>query len=493
MYERRWGRERPQFEENQLSADDTQNALVYPEPPDYVRKAGIAQFLKLFGPGAIMASVTVGSGETLFASRAGAIFGYSLLWFIVLCAACKMIQVYTGARYMVLAGEHPAQAWARLPGPRGWFPGVLGGLSVICMPFWIGGLSVMIGTVLNWALGLDSGGEGSAWLYPQLIATAAIVAAVAFTVVQSYQVLEKVQITIVAVLLVGIMAALLVAKIAWGEAIAGLFTIKMAAHPEWIATAYPDTVAKETAFAAMVTFMAAIGGGTYDYVGYLGFYRDKAWGALGVKNDHGKPVIDESDANVAVGRQWLRAPQVDVGGGFLFVLIFTMAFTMLGAAILNPMRLVPEGINVLTPQAEFLTQFFPSMKYLYQLGIFLAIWGTLYGALEMYTRTVHECLLAVLKKGRKIHYNSFRLWVCLYAGIGGLILVWTVPNPVSMIGAIAPIALFACGLWCFAMIWVDKTVLPKALRMNVIGYALNIVAGIAMAGFGVKQMLNAWF
>ena len=45
--------------------------------------------LKIFGPGAIIASVTIGSGETVFPSRSGAIFGYSLLWCFVLGTVIK--------------------------------------------------------------------------------------------------------------------------------------------------------------------------------------------------------------------------------------------------------------------------------------------------------------------------------------------------------------------------------------------------------------------
>src|SRR5262245_51463275 len=105
------------------SATTATPEVVYPVPPwQQEGYGGLSGALRLFGPGAIIASVSIASGETLFSSRAGALFGYSLLWFILFCAGCKLVQVYTAARYMVLAGEHPMEAWMRLPGPRGWFP-----------------------------------------------------------------------------------------------------------------------------------------------------------------------------------------------------------------------------------------------------------------------------------------------------------------------------------------------------------------------------------
>src|SRR5689334_4589517 len=134
---------------------ETETNIQYPPVP-WSKDGGLRGAIRLFGPGAIIASVTIASGETLFASQAGALFGYALLWIATFCAACKFVQVYTAARYMVLTGEHPMEAWAHLPGPRGWFPMLLGGLSILCFPFWMGGLSLMLGGALNWIFGLDA-------------------------------------------------------------------------------------------------------------------------------------------------------------------------------------------------------------------------------------------------------------------------------------------------------------------------------------------------
>jgi Mn2+/Fe2+ NRAMP family transporter len=55
----------------------------------------------------IIASVTIGSGELVWASRSGAIFGYQLLWCFLLAGVFKGVQVYVAARHMTLTGEHP--------------------------------------------------------------------------------------------------------------------------------------------------------------------------------------------------------------------------------------------------------------------------------------------------------------------------------------------------------------------------------------------------
>jgi len=464
--------------------------VLYPEPPEHIRDGGIRGALKLFGPGAIMASVTIGSGETLFASRAGAIFGYALLWFVFLAIVCKLIQVYTGARYMVLSGEHPMEAWARLPGPRGWFPAALGAMSVFCFPFWLGGLSMMLGTALNWIFGLDGAPAESQRLYAQLFGTTTLIVAAVLTVVQSYKALEVVQTGIVALLLVSILAAIVPSPVDWPEAVRGAVAVGWPRYEAWMVSQYPKIVGSQTVRMVMAIFMGAIGGGTYDYIGYLSFFREKKWGALGVDSGQGpdRPSVEPSEANVSVGRMWLRGPIVDVFVGFGCVLLFTLAFCLLGAALLHPQHIVPDEFALLTPQVRFLTQFGKGFKYLYQLGIFMAFWGTIYGAFEVYSRTAYECLRPLFGQVRDMPFARFRLPVCLYAGIGGIVLMWTLRDPMKIVQPAALIGTTTCGLWCFAMIWTDRTVLPPGLRMNRVWLLLNLIAGIVLTGFGLMAI-----
>lgn len=98
----------------------------YPELPAGLTRPGIVHRLAFLGPGVILASVTIGSGELVWASRSGAIFGYALLWCFLYAGVFKGIQVYTAARHITLTGEHPMVGWracpARRSGSRSWWP-----------------------------------------------------------------------------------------------------------------------------------------------------------------------------------------------------------------------------------------------------------------------------------------------------------------------------------------------------------------------------------
>ena len=80
---------------------------------------GLWEWLTVFGPGAVIASLTIGTGELIFSTRAGALFGYRVLFLFVVICLLKWALVLASARHMVLTGIHPYQRMTDLPGPRG--------------------------------------------------------------------------------------------------------------------------------------------------------------------------------------------------------------------------------------------------------------------------------------------------------------------------------------------------------------------------------------
>lgn len=479
------------------------HTVQYPELTPELQKGFSWRSLKYFGAGAIIASVTIGSGETLFASRGGAVFGYALLWCFIGGSIMKGIQVYSSARYMTLTGVHPITHWAFLPGPRGWVPFFFGVISLGCFPFWLAGLPLMMGTAINWIFGISGDDPEKFLFYARCWGTVCIVVAVTLTSVQSYGALEKAQTAIVGILLFSMLAACFASQPDWLAALSGTFMPNLPDYAPWIVEKYP-TVAARPSWVEVGIYLGAIGGGSYDYIGYLGCFREKSWGLLG-RNNNGDVAaaiarssvnlpepglsIDTSKDNLRRGRTWLIPPQVDVGAGFISVTLFTICFVLLGASLLHPEQLIPAGQELLTYQARFLTQFHPSFLYLYQIGIFMAFFGTIYGAYEIYLRTAYECWMPLSSKLRAMPVRRFRLGILAYCGFGGLIVMWLFEDPLKIVTPAAIVGgVLTCGLWCFAMIWIDRKFLPKELRMRGVLLILTWISGIAMTALGVQSL-----
>jgi Mn2+/Fe2+ NRAMP family transporter len=464
-------------------------AMRYPELSDELKARGFGAILRIFGPGAIIASVTIGSGETVFASRGGAVFGYAMLWCFVGGGLMKFVQVYTAARYITLTGEHPIERWKYLPGPQGWAVWLLAIMTVLCFPLWLSGLPKMLGGLTVWILGfegLDIWGDARVW------GTAFVVLAIAITMIQSYGSLEKFQTIVVSVLLLSILTAAAASQPDWLAVLMGTIVPKIPAYEPWLVSKYP-AVAARSAIVEMGVYLGAIGGGTQDYFGYIGMLREKAWGLMGRKvEDTADGVEIAADtANVNLGKAWLRAPMIDSSVSFACVVIFTMAFVILGAAVLRPQHIVPEGMQLLSVQADFLVRMHPALVYLYQFGVFTAFFGTIMAAYELYARTAHECFRPIVRRVREASVDSLRPWVVGYCGIGGVAIMWMGGNPVTIV---TPAAIFGgvltCGLWCLLMVWTDRRFLPEPLRMGWPLVCLNLLSGLFLTGWGIRSAID---
>tara|TARA_Y100000588_G_scaffold392496_2_gene504681 strand:- start:393 stop:1748 length:1356 start_codon:yes stop_codon:yes gene_type:complete len=449
-----------------------------------------------------VACVTIGSGETVFASRGGAIFGYALLWVFVLSTLFKGIQVYAGSRFMVLTGAHPLESWAKIPGPKNWLVWLMVFLTVLWMPFYLGGgLPRMLGDFMNSAIGWPSLENTQHYeFFGRMWGTVFILVCITLTLVQRYGFLEKVQTTMVAILLVCMLFAAATCHPDFSAVLGGLVIPRIPDYEPWVKEI--PSMAGRDRFVEVIVYLGAIGGGTQDYIGYLGMMREKGWGMLHTtkKKFFFRSAIDESAENVDRGRQWMRAPLIDTGTSFSVMLIFTLCFAVLGAAILNPQQIAPEGNQLLTRQANFLVRedqsaFFQVLLiWVYRTGTFFAIFGTIYGAYELYTRTTRECLAAAMPRLRKVTLQRFRVLTVAWCGIPGLLLLWlTDKDPVAILTPAAIVSsTLACGVWCFAMLWSDAKHLPGSLRMPRILRIGVLVSGLILFALGLVALYKQY-
>src|SRR6266581_511455 len=169
-----------------------------PALPLALRSTNPLAWLTIFGPGAVIASLTIGSGELIFSSRGGALFGYRLLWFFLVVLVLKWVLVFVTARHMVLTGAHPFQRWMELPGPRGWFPLVFFLLALVCFPIWVSFHAGTVGTLLSWLTGTERSLRGGAHF---VWGTFTLGVVLALVLSGGYTALERVQLLIVILML----------------------------------------------------------------------------------------------------------------------------------------------------------------------------------------------------------------------------------------------------------------------------------------------------
>ena len=98
---------------------------IAPFDPYRLRSAGVEAppqslggVFRRVGPGLILASAIVGSGELVASTVLGAENGYKLLWLILLSCVIKTVVQHELGRYTLATGETALEAFDRIPGPR---------------------------------------------------------------------------------------------------------------------------------------------------------------------------------------------------------------------------------------------------------------------------------------------------------------------------------------------------------------------------------------
>jgi hypothetical protein len=242
-------------------------------------------------------------------------------------------------------------------------------------------------------------------------------------------------------------------------------------------------------------YLGAVGGGTYDYLGYIGMLREKKWGLSGSNAVSREQLENLDERQVAIARIWTRAALLDTVVSFTSVVLVTLLFAGLGAMLLHTRQEIPDNETLLTAQEAFLTELHPQLRWLYRAGVLLAFIGTLYGAFEIYRYTVVESARALLPGWTKDqHVHTWRNLTVAYCYGGGMVMIW-LPTGISgdvlgkmTFGAVIGGATL-CGLWCLAMLWVDATRLPARLRMHRGLWVMTLIAGMTMTALGVQTLL----
>lgn len=473
--------------------------LRFPDADPRLKKITFGNLLAFTGPGMILASVTIGNGEVFSASRGGAVFGVTILWTFVFCAIMKAAIVYSGARYITLTGEHPFQRWAEIiPGPRNWLALSLGVLAVICFPSWAVAFLQGLGQWSNWTFGTD--------VDPRLWGVVWGLIAFATVFLRSFKIVENFQTAVVGLMILFAFVALFVSNPPWVQVFAGLIPNIPSAYPDWVQSGFPEVASRPIPL-EIIAYLGALGGGTYDYIGYVGTLRAKRWGMLGVPNhdeleeklarlDTDSTVIPlaTDTENVENGAAWLRAVKLDVVASFVSVAILAITFVILGDVILGTegVQDVPNNDNILTNQAQFFSVISPVLVYFYQLAIWAAFFGSLQALSVIYPYTVRE---AFAPSFRSLHnpsnWNKLRIWVNVYTFGGAVFLLFTgvsYTTVISFAGVLGGV--LSLGIWGFAQLWTEHKVLPAPFRMHGVIRIIVLVSSIFLTVAGVLALIQ---
>lgn len=383
---------------------------VTPAPQSF---GGIARFL---GPGLILASSIVGSGELIATTVLGAENGYILLWLIVLSCLVKTVVQNELGRYAIATGRTTLEAFNDVPGPRlkvswlAWMWCVMVSFTLFQVGAMLGGIS----EILNRA-------------FPTVPLTAFVWLLAAVSVVLliagRYWLVEKIAMgLVVSFTALTVSCCFLLFKLPqyfdWGEVLHGL-------------TFQPPEGGLGTAVAAF----GITGVGATELVMYPYWCIEKGYAQYAGKHEH-------SSAWTRRALGWIRVMGFDVLFSMVIYTFATVAFYFLGAGVLKGMGLVPEGSEMVQVLSSIYTETLGSWSLgLFMVGAFAVLYSTVFASTAAHCRVWADFvgMLGVYDKSNyKLRLRAVRVFVVLLLVVPCLYFMW-IREPVLMvkIGGIA--------------------------------------------------------
>ncbi|WP_165250128.1 Nramp family divalent metal transporter [Paludisphaera soli] len=374
---------------------------LYATPVDAVEEPPrtLVTALGRIGPGLILAAAIVGTGELINTTGLGAKAGFTLLWLILASCVVKVfVQVELG-RYAIVHGKTTLAAFDTLPGPRL-------GASWIC---WLW-LIMMLATQAQIAAMEGTVGQAAHMAFPA--ASDAMADAVG-AVVPSWGAFLKTREEYIWAGLTTIAAAALLLSGGYKRierittilvAAVTLFTVASVVILQWTTfrIGLPDLASGFTfalpATAVGLAFSAfgITGVGAAELVAYPYWCIEKGY----AKFVGPKPASDDARW-VDRARGWTRVMQLDAWVSMLVFTIATVAFYLLGAAVLHPQGLDPKGPEMIPTLARMylgplegtpLASLRGGVRVAFLLGAWAVLFKTLYVATAANSRLTVDFL-----------------------------------------------------------------------------------------------------
>lgn len=314
--------------------------------------SGICRHL---GPGIIITAGIVGSGELIVTPTLGAEVGFSLLWFVIFGCIIKVVVQIELGRYTVASGQTTLEAMDSVPGPRAvvsWLVWVCL-LMFVALPFQVAGMLSGIAGIVTLA-GVP---ERLEWLW--VVAGAMITAGLLYS--GRYRLVQNISMAMV--IIFTLFTAFAVLAVQQTE-----FHITSQQIASGLSFQMPTSFT--TAFAAF----GIIGVGASELITYPYWCLEKGY-ARHVGTDDG------SVAWLGRARGWGRVMSVDAWLSLIVYTAATVAFYLLGAAVLFGQGKQVSDENVIQHLSELYTKSYGSVGLaIFLLGGLCVLFSTVFAA-----------------------------------------------------------------------------------------------------------------
>ncbi|MGB9938083.1 MAG: Nramp family divalent metal transporter [Methanobacterium sp.] len=461
-----------------------ENRLIFEVPKGRDR-------LKWMGPAIIWMISAIATGELIFTPRIASIYGYTVLWTMVLAIFLKTLLAIEIGRYAVVTGSSFLEGIKTLPGPQNW------GVWLIIVPQFFVAVTTIVGM---------SGAASSAIILAvpggfQFWAVIFLLISIILVFFGKYRAVELISIVMALVITGALVTAALLIFPGIGTLATGL-----------IPSLPPDVNFSE--LLPWIGFMMSGAAGLIWYSYWLvtrgygaAYYRFKEAGeAPIIESDKTEltgderefEVIEETEpldiSNITVKEKkqlhgWINIMKISTIVAASIVLILLISLMILGAQLLGPLGLVPEGPAVTAVLSELLGGIWGlSGAALMIIAAFFAFWSSIVANLDGWTRMLGQGSIMILSQFKSTgKYLSMRFYRYLYLfglmGILPIIFIIIRPEPVEFLIIAGIIEAIHIPVVAFSVLYLNWKTLPFDFRPSKLVTILTAAVGLFFMSF----------
>lgn len=440
------------------------------EPP-----VGWRDSLRYLGPGLILSASIVGSGELIATTTAGAQVGFVILWLVLFSCFVKVAIQVEFARWTIATGTPALAGFNRVP-PRIGGVGWINWLFVVMVLSKVLQLSGIVGgTAIAFSIMLPIGGDPLQ--DPSRAAWHAIVVSLTIALLYSnrYSLVEKGAFWMVAAF------SLVTTLIAFGLPLSP-WTYSLADIGRGFTFGLPPE-----ALGPAVAMFGITGVGADEITAYNYWCLEKGYARWTGPNDG-------SEAWGRRARGWIRVMYKDAALSMVIYTFATIAFFIMGAAVLHPQGLVPRGNAMITTLSRMYTDALGAwVTVVFLVGAIAVLGSTLWAAIPAHARMYTNFLATV----GLVDWNDpasrnrwFRRWIVALPIVwGASSLVLSQPVLMIQIGGVMT------GVFLLAVLVATWYLRTRETDPRVFGgtgfHLLLVLSTVAIAALGLYTMASA--
>ncbi len=431
--------------------------------------------VRFFGPGLIVSASVVGAGELITATALGAEAGFVLLWLVVFSTLVKIAVQVEMARYSIVTGQGGMEGYAKVPprfGRVSWVF-VMWALMAISKLIQTGGLIGGMAAALSILLpvGSEPLGTTSLTFWAVVVTVAAIVSLYS----NRYGLIEKVAVFLT--MLFVVVTVVIALGLPFTE-----FAYSGGDLASGLSLGLPVG-----AIGIAVAMFGLTGVGSEEITAYTYWCLEKGYGRWSGPNDG-------SEAYRRRARGWIAVMQKDAMAAWVIYTVATMSFYVMGAAVLNPQGLVPQGNDMILVLSETYSGVLGEPgRIVFLIGALAALGSTIWAAIPSWSRSWANALsiLGVFDWRDSRRRNRWmRVFIVALPTMWLLTFLWiSSPFVMILIGGIAGgifLAAVAVAAWYLRYTEVDPEL--RGGRFSTIALGIS---GVAILLLGVYTALSA--